>query len=58
LPTDDRTALLLSAHGFAGREICAVLGRSDGATRTLLTRARIRLRERVLELDPDMGQKL
>ncbi len=27
LPTDDRTALLLSAHGFAGREIAAVLGR-------------------------------
>jgi RNA polymerase sigma-70 factor, ECF subfamily len=58
LPTDDRTALLLSAHGFAGRDIAAVLGRSDGATRTLLTRARIRLREYVLELDPDMGQKL
>jgi len=58
LPTDDRTALLLSAHGFAGREIAAVLGRSDGATRTLLTRARIRLREHVLALDPDMGQKL
>ena len=58
LPTDDRTALLLSAHGFAGREIAAVLGRTDGATRTLLTRARLRLRERVLELDPDMGRKL
>lgn len=58
LPTDDRTALLLSAHGFAGREIAAVLGRSDGATRTLLTRARSRLRECVLDLDPDMGRKL
>ena len=58
LPTDDRTALLLSAHGFAGRDIAAVLGRTDGATRTLLTRARLRLRECVLELDPDMGQKL
>lgn len=58
LPTDDRTALLLSAHGFAGRDIAAVLGRTDGATRTLLTRARLRLREFVLELDPDMGQKL
>ena len=56
LPTDDRTALLLSAHGFAGRDIAAVLGRSEGATRTLLTRARIQLRERVLELDPDMGR--
>lgn len=56
LPTDDRTALLLSAHGFAGRDIAAVLGRSEGATRTLLTRARIRLREHVLEIDPDMAR--
>ena len=56
LPTDDRTALLLSAHGFAGRDIAAVLGRSEGATRTLLTRARIRLRDHVLEIDPDMGR--
>ncbi len=56
LPTDDRTALLLSAHGFAGRDIASVLGRSEGATRTLLCRARIRLREQVLRLDPDMGR--
>lgn len=56
LPTDDRTALLLSAHGFAGRDIARVLGRSEGATRTLLTRARIKLREQVLRLDPDMGR--
>jgi RNA polymerase sigma-70 factor, ECF subfamily len=56
LPRDDRTALLLSAHGFAGRDIAAVLGRSEGATRTLLTRARMRLRDHVLELDPDMGR--
>jgi RNA polymerase sigma-70 factor, ECF subfamily len=57
LPTDDRTALLLSAHGFAGHDIAAVLGRSEGATRTLLCRARIRLREQVLQLDPDMGSR-
>jgi RNA polymerase sigma-70 factor (ECF subfamily) len=46
LPADDRTALLLAAHGFTGQEIGRVLGRTEGATRTLLCRARIRLRER------------
>jgi RNA polymerase sigma-70 factor (ECF subfamily) len=55
LPVDARTALLLSAHGFSGREIARLLGRSEGATRSLLTRARIRLRERLAELDPDAG---
>jgi RNA polymerase sigma-70 factor (ECF subfamily) len=46
LPADARTALLLAAHGFSGQEIGRVLGRTEGATRTLLCRARIRLRER------------
>lgn len=55
LPVDARTALLLSAHGFSGREIARLLGRTEGATRSLLTRARIRLRERLVELDPDTG---
>lgn len=55
LPVDDRTALLLSAHGFSGREIAHILGRTEGATRSLLTRARIRLRERLAELDPNLG---
>jgi RNA polymerase sigma-70 factor (ECF subfamily) len=55
LPVDARTALLLSAHGFSGREIAQLLGRTEGATRSLLTRARIRLRERLAELDPDAG---
>ena len=44
LPTDARTALLLSADGFTGEEIAAAIGRSHAATRTLLTRARIRVR--------------
>jgi RNA polymerase sigma-70 factor (ECF subfamily) len=57
LPVDDRTALLLSAHGFSGREIAHILGRTEGATRSLLTRARIRLRERLAELDPDLGSE-
>ena len=48
LPAEARTALLLSAEGFSGEEIAAVIGRSHGATRTLLSRARVRVR---LELE-------
>ena len=47
-PTDDRTALLLSAQGFSGEEIAQAIGRSNGATRTMLCRARVRVR---LELE-------
>ena len=47
LPVDARTALLLAAHGFSGREIAATLGRSELATRSLICRARIRLREQL-----------
>ena len=38
---------MLAAHGFSGREIAAALGRSELATRSLICRARIRLRERL-----------
>jgi RNA polymerase sigma-70 factor (ECF subfamily) len=41
---DARTAMLLSAEGFSGREIAAALGRSEAATRTLLCRTRVRVR--------------
>jgi len=44
LSTDARTALLLAAQGFRGAEISALIGRSEGATRTLMFRARDRLR--------------
>ena len=44
LPGDARTALLLAGQGFSGREIARSLGRTDGATRTLMSRARIRVR--------------
>ncbi len=44
LPADARLALLLSGQGFSGIEIAAAIGRSNGATRTLLTRARLRVR--------------
>ena len=45
LPTETRTALLLAAEGFRGEEIAAAIGRSHTATRVLLSRARVRVRE-------------
>ncbi len=47
--TDGRTGLILAAQGYSGREIAERLGRSAGATRTLLCRARSTVRR---ELDP------
>lgn len=47
LPVDARTALLLAAHGFSGRDIADMLGRSELATRSLICRARLRLREQL-----------
>ena len=46
LSADARLALLLSGEGFNGEEIAAAIGRSAGATRTLLCRARARVRVR------------
>jgi len=39
-----RTSLRLAAEGYTGREIAQVLGRSEGATRTLICRARSQVR--------------
>ncbi len=47
LTPDARTALMLAAHGFSGHEIAESLGRSDLATRALICRARLRLREQL-----------
>jgi RNA polymerase sigma factor (sigma-70 family) len=47
-PTD-REALVLAANGFRGAEIAHRLGRTEGATRTLLCRARTKMRSRLLE---------
>lgn len=44
LTTIERVALLMAAGGATGSEISARLGRSHGATRTLLCRARVHLR--------------
>jgi RNA polymerase sigma factor (sigma-70 family) len=51
LSPDARTAVVMAARGIAGREIAQAIGRSEAATRTLLCRARIRLRE---ELDREV----
>jgi RNA polymerase sigma factor (sigma-70 family) len=45
ISADARVALLLSSQGFTGEEIAETIGRSHGATRTLLTRARIQVRQ-------------
>ncbi len=47
LSADARTALLLAASGFSGREIATTIGRTEAATRVLLCRARLQLRQRV-----------
>jgi DNA-directed RNA polymerase specialized sigma24 family protein len=47
LAPDARVGLLLAAHGFSGAEVAATIGRTDGATRTLLCRARLQLRQMI-----------
>ena len=47
LPRDTRVALLMAAQGFGGREISEAIGRSEAATRTMLCRARLQLRQRL-----------
>jgi len=49
LSVSDRIALLMAAQGATGAEIATHLGRSPGATRTLLVRARKRLRGAMIE---------
>ena len=47
LPEESRTALLLAAQGFVGREIADAIGRSEAATRTLMCRARQQMRREI-----------
>ncbi|MCJ7711985.1 MAG: RNA polymerase sigma factor [Chloroflexi bacterium] len=47
LPRKARTALLLAASGYRGAEIAAMIGSSDCATRTMMSRARLKLRDQV-----------
>jgi RNA polymerase sigma-70 factor (ECF subfamily) len=49
LGATDRHAIVLSANGVGGPEIARSIGRSDAATRTLLCRARTKIRGRLLQ---------
>lgn len=50
LSPDARAALLLSSEGFSSADIAAAIGRSNAATRTLLSRTRVQAR-RLLETE-------
>jgi RNA polymerase sigma factor (sigma-70 family) len=52
LGSADRSALVLASLGYDGPEMARSLGRSQGATRTLLCRARAKLRAQMLTLQP------
>lgn len=51
LGADARAALLLAAQGFDGATIAGMIGRSEAATRTLMCRARLRMRDELREGD-------
>jgi RNA polymerase sigma-70 factor (ECF subfamily) len=51
LGAEARVALLLAAQGFDGATIAATIGRTEAATRTLMCRSRMRLREELREDD-------
>jgi RNA polymerase sigma-70 factor, ECF subfamily len=53
-PVDQR-ALILASHGYRGAEIARSIGRSEVATRTLLCRARAKVRATVLAGQPAIG---
>jgi RNA polymerase sigma-70 factor (ECF subfamily) len=47
LVPDARTALLMAANGFSGMEIAEAIGRTGIATRAMMCRARLQLRQRL-----------
>lgn len=49
LAPTDRQALVLAAQGYRVREIATSIGRSDGATRTMMYRARSKLKGAMIE---------
>jgi RNA polymerase sigma-70 factor, ECF subfamily len=51
LSATDRMAVLMAAEGYRGPEIAHVMSRTQAATRTLLCRARSKLRGRLLIAD-------
>ncbi len=52
LSHDERAALLMAAAGIDGAGIAHAIGRSEGATRTMLFRARLRL-QRLIDTEGD-----
>jgi RNA polymerase sigma factor (sigma-70 family) len=51
LGADARVALLLAARGFDGATIAGMIGRTEAATRTLMCRSRLRMRDELREVD-------
>lgn len=51
LPIHMRVAIVMAARGASGQQIAETLGRSDLATRAILTRARRRLRDRLRSVE-------
>jgi RNA polymerase sigma factor (sigma-70 family) len=51
LGDDARTALLMASRGFNGLEIAEAIGRSGAATRSLMCRARLQLRDRLESME-------
>jgi RNA polymerase sigma-70 factor (ECF subfamily) len=51
LPEDARVALLLAAQGLGSDEVGRAIGRTPLATRTFLSRQRVRLRDLVAEME-------
>ena len=48
----ERTALVMAANGFRGLEIADAIGRSSAATRTMMCRSRVHLRQRLAAMGP------
>ncbi|MFL5674689.1 MAG: RNA polymerase sigma factor [Chloroflexota bacterium] len=46
----ERIALVMAANGFKGIEIAEAIGRSGNATRTMMCRSRVHLRERLTSM--------
>lgn len=46
----ERTALVMAANGFKGIEIADAIGRSSNATRTMMCRSRVHLRQRLASM--------
>lgn len=57
IPSAERMALLLAAEGATGGEMAAKVGRTRGATRTLLCRARMHLRAGLADIEAGSSER-